>query len=160
MKKNSAVNDRPKSLLSDRKNLELLRALQANPRLAVSELARRIGMSGPAVRERLQRLEESGVISGYRLDIDPKAIGLPIMAIVRMRPMPGQLQKVAELVRETPNISECHRVTGEDCFVMKMHLDAIESLDRALDRFLVYATTTTSIVQSSPVVPRPLPLSN
>jgi Lrp/AsnC family leucine-responsive transcriptional regulator len=160
MKKNSAVNDRPKSLLSDRKNLELLRALQANPRLAVSELARRIGMSGPAVRERLQRLEESGVISGYRLDIDPKAIGLPIMAIVRMRPMPGQLQKVADLVRETPNISECHRVTGEDCFVMKMHLDAIESLDRALDRFLVYATTTTSIVQSSPVVPRPLPLSN
>jgi Lrp/AsnC family leucine-responsive transcriptional regulator len=160
MKKNSAVNDRPKSLLSDRKNLELLRALHANPRLAVSELARRIGMSGPAVRERLQRLEESGVISGYRLDIDPKAIGLPIMAIVRMRPMPGQLQKVAELVRETPNISECHRVTGEDCFVMKMHLDAIESLDRALDRFLVYATTTTSIVQSSPVVPRPLPLSN
>jgi Lrp/AsnC family leucine-responsive transcriptional regulator len=160
MKKNGAVNDRPKNLLADRKNLELLRALQANPRLPVSELARRIGMSGPAVRERLQRLEESGVISGYRLDIDPKAIGLPILAIVRMRPMPGQLQKVAELVRETPNISECHRVTGEDCFVMKMHLDAIESLDRALDRFLVYATTTTSIVQSSPVAPRPLPLSN
>jgi Lrp/AsnC family leucine-responsive transcriptional regulator len=160
MKKNGAVNDRPKNLLADRKNLELLRALQANPRLPVSELARRIGMSGPAVRERLQRLEEAGVISGYRLDVDPKAIGLPILAIVRMRPMPGQLQKVAELVRDTPNISECHRVTGEDCFVMKMHLDAIESLDRALDRFLVYATTTTSIVQSSPVAPRPLPLSN
>jgi Lrp/AsnC family transcriptional regulator, leucine-responsive regulatory protein len=158
MKKNGVANDRLKNLLSDRKNLELLRVLQANLRQPISELARRIGMSGPAVRERLQRLEEGGIISGYRLDIDPKAIGLPIMAIVRMRPMPGQLQKVAELVRETPNISECHRVTGEDCFVMKMHVDAIESLDRALDRFLVYATTTTSIVQSSPVVPRPLPL--
>jgi Lrp/AsnC family transcriptional regulator, leucine-responsive regulatory protein len=159
MKKNGATNGQSKSLLSDETNLALLRALQDNPRLPISELARRIGMSGPATRERLQRLEDSGVIAGFRLEVDPKAIGLPVTAIVRLRPMPGQLNRVAELVQDTPNVSECHRVTGDDCFVMKMHLDAIESLDRALDRFLIYATTTTSIVQSSPVKPRSLPLS-
>jgi Lrp/AsnC family leucine-responsive transcriptional regulator len=158
MKENSASDNRSRNVLSDPKNLELLRALQADPRLPISVLARQIGMSAPAVRERLQRLEDFGVISGYRLELDPKALGLPIMAIVRVRPMPGQLQRVIELVRETPTISECHRVTGEDCFIMKMHLDAIESLDRVLDRFLVHATTTTSIVQSSPVPPRALPL--
>jgi Lrp/AsnC family transcriptional regulator, leucine-responsive regulatory protein len=158
MKPNSATNNRSKSLITDPTNLGLLRALQADPRLPISQLARRVGMSAPAVRERLQRLEDSGVIIGYRLDIDPKSLGLPIMAIVRVRPMPGQLQRVVELVRETANISECHRVTGEDCFILKMHLDAIESLDRVLDRLLAHATTTTSIVQSSPVPPRSLPL--
>jgi Lrp/AsnC family transcriptional regulator, leucine-responsive regulatory protein len=157
-KENGTPNQRSKALIADPKNLEMLRALQADPRLPISELARRIGMSAPAVRERLQRLEESGVISGYRLDIDPKALGLPVTAIVRLRPLPGQLQRIVELVRETANVSECHRVTGEDCFIIKMHLDAIESLDLVLDRFLAHATTTTSIVQSSPVPLRSLPL--
>jgi Lrp/AsnC family transcriptional regulator, leucine-responsive regulatory protein len=157
-KENGAPNQRSKALIADPKNLEMLRALQADPRLPISALARRIGMSAPAVRERLQRLEESGVISGYRLDVDPKALGLPVMAIVRLRPLPGQLQRIVELVRDTANVSECHRVTGEDCFIIKMHLDAIESLDRVLDRFLAHATTTTSIVQSSPVPLRSLPL--
>jgi Lrp/AsnC family transcriptional regulator, leucine-responsive regulatory protein len=157
-KENGAPNQRSKALIADPKNLDMLRALQADPRLPISELARRIGMSAPAVRERLQRLEDSGVITGYRLDIDPKALGLPVMAIVRLRPLPGQLQRIVELVRDTANVSECHRVTGEDCFIIKMHLDAIESLDRVLDRFLAHATTTTSIVQSSPVPLRSLPL--
>jgi Lrp/AsnC family leucine-responsive transcriptional regulator len=157
-KENGAPNQRSKALIADPKNLEMLRALQADPRLPISALARRIGMSAPAVRERLQRLEESGVISGYRLDVDPKALGLPVMAIVRLRPLPGQLQRIVELVRDTANVSECHRVTGEDCFIIKMHLDAIESLDSVLDRFLAHATTTTSIVQSSPVPLRSLPL--
>ena len=158
MKATNASGNRSKGAVSDPTNLELLRALQAEPRLPVSELARRVGMSAPAVRERLQRLEETGVIAGYRLELDPKALGLPVMAIVRLRPMPGQLQRVVELVRDTPNVSECHRVTGEDCFIMKLHLASIADLDQALDRFLVHAATTTSIVQSSPVPPRPLPL--
>jgi Lrp/AsnC family transcriptional regulator, leucine-responsive regulatory protein len=158
MKENGGENNRSRNAVADPKNLELLRALQADPRLPVSAMARQIGMSAPAVRERLQRLEDLGVISGYRLDLDPRALGLPVLAIVRVRPMPGQLQRVIELVRETANVSECHRVTGEDCFILKLHLDAIESLDRALDRFLLHATTTTSIVQSSPVPPRALPL--
>jgi Lrp/AsnC family transcriptional regulator, leucine-responsive regulatory protein len=144
----------------DAKNLELLALLQADPRQPVSELARQIGMSGPAVRERLQRLEEAGVIRGYRVELDPKALGLPISAIVRIRPMPGQLPRVAELARETPQVTECHRITGDDCFILKLHLESIESLERVLDRFLAFGSTTTSIVQSSPVPPRAPPLPN
>jgi Lrp/AsnC family leucine-responsive transcriptional regulator len=142
----------------DEKNLQLLRLLQADPRQPVSELARKISMSAPAVRERLARLEEAGVIRGYRVELDPKALGLPITAVVRIRPAPGQLQRVAELAQAMPNVTECHRITGEDCFLLKLHLAAIDDLDRVLDRFLAYGTTTTSIVQSSPVPPRAPPL--
>lgn len=139
-------------------NIRLLAELRENPRLAISELGRRIGMSSPAVAERIRRLEESGIIRGYRLELDPTALGLPIAAYVRVRPNPGQLAKIAELARAIPEVVECHRVTGEDCFILKAHLPAIDQLDRLLDRFLVYGTTTTSIIQSSPVPLRPLPL--
>jgi Lrp/AsnC family transcriptional regulator, leucine-responsive regulatory protein len=146
--------------LLDAKNIALLRLLRDDPRRPISELARRVGMSGPAVRERVQRLEEAGVIRGYRLDIDPQAIGLPIAAIIRVRPAPGQLQRIAELARDMPNVTECHRITGDDCFILKIHLDAIDSLDGVLDRFLAFGTTTTSIIQSSPVPLRSPPLPN
>ena len=149
---------RPPNDLLDAKNVELLRLLQRDPRQPMSELARRVGMSGPAVRERVQRLEEAGVIRGYWLDIDPRTIGLPIAAIIRVRPAPGQLQRVADLAREITNITECHRITGEDCFIVKIYLDAIDSLDGVLDRFLAFGTTTTSIIQSSPVPLRSPPL--
>ena len=145
-------------LLADPVNLAVLKELSADPRITISELARRVGMSAPAVRERVQRLEESGVIAGYRTDLSPKALGYPITVIVRVRPMPGQLPKIIELARETPNVVECHRITGEDCFLMKVHLESLDALDSVLDRFLVYGQTTTSIVQSSPVPPRALPL--
>jgi Lrp/AsnC family leucine-responsive transcriptional regulator len=145
-------------LLADPVNLALLKELSADPRVTTSELARRVGMSAPAVRERVQRLEESGVITGYRTDLSPKALGYPITVIVRVRPMPGQLPKIVELARETPNVVECHRITGEDCFLMKVHLESLDALDSVLDRFLAYGQTTTSIVQSSPVPPRALPL--
>jgi len=158
MKANSGIDLRISSLLRDERNLELIRLLQADPRASISELARRIGMSAPAVKERLTRLEEEGVIAGYRLDLDPKALGWPIMVFVRVRPMPGQLPRIAELARSLPQVAECHRITGEDCFIMKIHLDALESLDKILDRFLAYGQTTTSIVQSTPVVLRSAPL--
>jgi Lrp/AsnC family leucine-responsive transcriptional regulator len=148
------------SLLTDPTNIALVRLLRDDPRVSVSELARQVGMSAPAVRERVQRLEEARVIRGYRLEVDPKALGLPLAAIVRIRPMPGQLQKIAILAAETPNVTECHRVTGEDCFVLKIHFDAIESLDHILDAFLAYGQTTTSIIQSSPVPPRSLPIGD
>jgi Lrp/AsnC family leucine-responsive transcriptional regulator len=146
------------SLLRDCTNLELLRLLQADPRASVSELARKVGMSSPATRERLIRLEAAGVIRGYRVELEPAALGLPITIFVRVRPMAGQLSKIAELAREMPQVAECHRITGEDCFILKLHLDALESLDRLLDSFLDYGQTTTSIVQSSPVPPRGPPL--
>lgn len=145
-------------LLRDPRNVEILRLLSAEPRLSASELARRVGLSAPAARERLARLEEAKVIAGYRLLIDPAALGYPIAAFIRVRPSPGQLAKIAELARATPEVVECHRVTGEDCFVLKAYLPALDDLDEVLDRFLAFGQTTTSLVQSTPVPPRALPL--
>jgi Lrp/AsnC family leucine-responsive transcriptional regulator len=144
--------------MMDEINVRLLAELSANPRLTLSELGRRVGMSSPAVAERVRRLEESGVIRGYRLELDPAALGLPLAAYVRVRPNPGQLSRIAELARSIPEVVECHRVTGEDCFILKVYLPAIDQLDRLLDRFLSHGTTTTSIIQSSPVPLRALPL--
>ena len=145
-------------LLRDRRNLELLRQLGDDPRLGTSELARRVGMSAPAVRERVLRLEEAGIIAGYRLELNPAALGYPVCVYVRVRPAPGQLAKVAELARKLAQVVECHRITGEDCFIMKVYLPGLDQLDEVLDQFLVYGQTTTSIVQSSPVPPRGLSL--
>ncbi len=144
--------------MMDEINTRLLAELSGNPRLTLSELGRRVGMSSPAVAERIRRLEESGVIRGYRLELDPAALGLPLAAYVRVRPNPGQLSRIAELARSIPEVVECHRVTGEDCFILKVYLPAIDQLDRLLDRFLAHGTTTTSIIQSSPVPLRSLPL--
>ena len=139
-------------------NIRLLQELQCNPRLTMSELGRRVGMSSPAVTERVRRLEESGVIRGYNLEVNPAALGLPISAYIRIRPSPGQLSKVAELARQIPEVVECHRVTGEDCFILKVYIPSIDQLDVLLDAFLLYGSTTTSIIQSSPVPLRPPPL--
>lgn len=147
-----------KGLLADDKNLTLLRLLEKNPRAPISQLARRIGMSNPAVKERILRLEESGILAGYRLDLNPKELGYDVTAFVRIRPLPGHLSKVAELAQAIPEVTECHRVTGEDCFILKVFLKEISNLDRLLDKFLAHGQTTTSIVQSSPVPPRGLPL--
>jgi Lrp/AsnC family leucine-responsive transcriptional regulator len=145
-------------LLREPRNLELLHLLSGDPRMTTSELARRVGMSAPAVRERVLRLEEAGVIAGYRLHLEPAALGYPVCAFVRVRPAPGRLREVAELARELPQVVECHRVTGEDCFVLKVYLPGLGQLDAILDRFLACGQTTTSIVQSTPVAPRGLPL--
>jgi len=124
----------------------------------MSALARRVGMSAPAVTERVQRLERVGVITGFRMDVDPAALGMPVAALVRVRPGPGQLSKIADAARDTPEVVECHRITGEDCFFLKVHAPSIAALEEVLDRFLLFGQTTTSIVVSTPVPPRPLPL--
>lgn len=145
-------------LLRDVRNVELLRLLRDDPRMSIAALARRVGMSAPAIRERLERLEEAGIIKGYHLEIDARALGYPIAAFVRIRPIPGQLAKIAELAQSMPQIVECDRITGEDCFILKIYLERLDDLDRVLDRFLAYGQTTTSLVQSSPVPRRALPL--
>jgi Lrp/AsnC family leucine-responsive transcriptional regulator len=139
-------------------NLRLLERLQADPRITMSALAREVGMSAPAVTERVQRLERAGVIAGYRLLVDPAALDLPVTAWVRIRPAPGQLPKVAALAQKIPQIAECYRITGEDCFLLKLHAPAVDAIEDVLDKFLLLGQTTTSIVQSTPVPPRPLPL--
>ncbi|WP_405610369.1 Lrp/AsnC family transcriptional regulator [Streptomyces sp. NBC_01511] len=144
--------------LLDAVNVRLLTELHGDPRVSMSELARRVGMSAPAVTERVQRLERAGVITGFRMNIDPAALGMPVTALLRVRPGPGQLPKVTEAARSTPQVVECHRVTGEDCFYLKVHAPSIEGLEGIIDRFLIFGQTTTSIVVATPVPPRPLPL--
>jgi Lrp/AsnC family transcriptional regulator, leucine-responsive regulatory protein len=146
-----------KELLDD-VNVRLLTALAADPRLSMSALARQVGMSAPAVTERVARLEAAGVIRGYRLDIDPAAIGLPVSAWVRIRPGPGQLPALAEMAAATPQVTECHRISGEDCFLLRVQVAAIGDPETVLDRFLMHGQTTSSFVVATPVQPRPVGL--
>jgi len=139
-------------------NRQLLAELHADPRITMSALARRVGMSAPAVTERVQRLERAGVITGYRMDVDPAALGMPVTAFARVRPAAGQLPRIAELAAALPQVTECHRVTGEDCFLIKVHAAAVDQLEEVLDRFLLYGQTITSIVVSTPVPSRALPV--
>lgn len=150
----------PSPLLADPVNVRILRALLENPRVSTADIARTVGMSGPSVRERVQRLEESGLIRGFRLDLDPELLGYPVGVMVRIRPAPGQLQRIVELAQNTPRVVECHRITGEDCFILRLQLESIDALDGVLDAFLVHGQTTTSIIQSTPLPARPLPLPN
>ena len=86
--------------------------------------------------------------------VDPRALGLTLSAVIRIRPSSGQIQKVAQLARDTPEVVECQRITGEDCYIMKAHLRDVEHLEEVIDRFVSFGQTTTSIVQSSPVPAR------
>jgi Lrp/AsnC family leucine-responsive transcriptional regulator len=144
--------------LIDDTNRRLLAELQDNARLSVAELGRRVGLSSPAVSERLQRLERQQVIRGYRAELDPAALGYPLTAVIRIRPAPMQLHKVAELARASAEVVECHRITGEDCYLIKAHIRSMVHLEELLDQFAPFGQTTTSIVQSSPVAGRGIAL--
>jgi Lrp/AsnC family leucine-responsive transcriptional regulator len=135
----------------DATDRRLLTELQADGRLSLAELGRRIGLSSPAVAERLRRLEADGVITGYRADVDPARLGLGLGVLIRIRPAPRQLAAVADLARGTPEIVECLRVTGDDCFVMTAHVRDVTHLEEVIDAFAAYGQTTTSVMQSSPV---------
>jgi Lrp/AsnC family leucine-responsive transcriptional regulator len=131
----------------DATDIALLQELQENARLSLAELGRRVGLSSPAVADRLERLEEAGVIVGYRAEVDPRALGFELAVVLRIRPAPRELKKVAELAQRTPEIVECNRITGD-----------VDHMEKVIDRFAIYGQTTTSIVQSSPVRRRALPL--
>jgi Lrp/AsnC family transcriptional regulator, leucine-responsive regulatory protein len=142
----------------DDTNLRLLAELQADARLSLAELGRRVGLSAPAVAERLQRLEQEEVILGYHARLDPRRLGFQLSAVVRVRPAPRQLAKIAELAQQTPEVVDCRRITGEDCFILSAHVRDVDHLEEVIDRFTPYGLTTTSIVQSAPVAGRGLTL--
>ena len=146
----------------DATDAKLLDALASDARASLAELARLVGMSPPSVSERLKRLEETGVIAGYTTRINPKALGLPLAVWLRIRPLPGQLRKVASLLQELSEIVECDRITGDDCFIARAYVRSVEDLERLIDKIIPHATTNTSIVQSSPVERRlpPVPTRN
>jgi Lrp/AsnC family leucine-responsive transcriptional regulator len=142
--------------LLDGTNLRLLRELQADARLSLAELGRRVGLSSPAVAERLKRLEQEQVITGYRAEVDARKLGYGLGVIIRIRPSPRQLAAVAELARQTPEVVECHRITGDDCYVITAYVRDVEHLEVVIDQFAAFGQTTSSIMQSSPVRRRAL----
>ena len=144
----------PTTVRSTTRTGELLVELQRDARLSLAELGRRVGLSPPAVAERLQRLERDGVIRGYRAELDPAALGYGLSAIIRVRPAPRQLTRSPSWSATTPEVVECHRITGEDCYLIKAHIRSMRHLEEILDELAPYGQTTTSIIQSSPVAGR------
>lgn len=132
----------------------IIAALTKNGRMTVRELAAQIGLSSPSVTDRIHKLEDAGAIRGYTIAVDPNVFGLGIVAHVRMRAMPGQVQRLAQMLMDTPEIVEADRVTGKDCFMTKVVVSDVHELEAVIDRFLPFSSTDTAIVQSSPVVRR------
>src|SRR5215469_264019 len=129
---------------------KILKALTKDARVRLADLSRAVGLSPPSTAERVRRLEEAGVIEGYTAWLDPAALGLPIAAYLRIRPLPGALQIVVEILKNIDAIVECDRVTGEDCFVARAYARSIADLEAVIDRIIPHAMTNTSIIQSSP----------
>lgn len=139
-------------------DIELLRILHKDARTPIAEMARVLSMSAPSVSERLRRLRESGVIRSFTIEVAPALLGYELMLYVRISPLPGQLSKVVSLIAEMEEIVECDRITGDDCFIAKVHVRSAQEIEDVTDRLNVYAKTNTSLVQSSPVDRRLLPL--
>src|SRR6266702_2005694 len=140
----------------DETDRALLAALAEDARQPVSELARVVGLSAPSTAERIRRLEAQGVIERFTVQIDPRALGYTLQAIVRVKPLPGQLHLVEDVIRRIPEFVECDKVTGDDCFICRLYLRSIDQLDEILSKVTERAETSTAIVKSTPV-PRRLP---
>ncbi|WP_026120617.1 Lrp/AsnC family transcriptional regulator [Nocardiopsis potens] len=135
----------------DATDRRLLAALQADGRAGYTELARKVAMSPSSVAERVRRLEEDGVITGYTAVVDPQRIGLPIMALVRLRHPTANYKPFHDLCAVMPEVLEAHHVTGEDCFVLKVAARSMTDLERLVGRIAALGSVTTSVVYSSPL---------
>lgn len=127
----------------------LITALIEDSQRSLKALAQIIGLSAPSVAERLRRLEERGILKGYTVDIDPQCFGYQLQAIVRIRPLPGQLQEVERQIQATPEFTECDKVTSDDCFIARLHVRTMEQLETLLDRFNTHAQTNTAIIKKT-----------
>jgi Lrp/AsnC family leucine-responsive transcriptional regulator len=140
-------SDREKLL--DSLGWKLLAELQADARISFAELGRRVGLSTPAVAERVRRMEDEGIIRAYRAEIDPSSVGLPITAFIRISIVGNVLAKLTERVHSMPEIVECHRGTGEDSFILKVNVVSVEHMKDVIDRLTPFGTTSTSLVLES-----------
>ncbi|MFF7788966.1 winged helix-turn-helix transcriptional regulator [Streptomyces sp. NPDC007991] len=138
----------------DATDFRILEALQRNGRASYAELARSVSMSPSAVTERVRRLEECGVVSGYSAVVSPEALGLDILAFVRLRYPTGNYKPFHDLLDTTPEIVEAHHVTGEDCFVLKVVARSMRDLERTTGRIAALGSVATSVVYSSPLPSR------
>jgi len=135
----------------DRIDKQVLSELQADARLSYAELGRRVGLTTPAVIERVRKLEDAQIITGYRAEVDASKVGLPITAFVRMSITGVDYSHIIEVAQESNEVLECHRGTGGDSFIMKVAVSSVEHLQELIDRLTPYGITTTTIVLSSPV---------
>ncbi|MCB9076676.1 MAG: Lrp/AsnC family transcriptional regulator [Anaerolineaceae bacterium] len=142
--------------LLDQVGWQIISALQQDARLSFAELGRRIGLSLPAVAERVRRLEEAGIITGYRAEIDPGKIGLTMTVFIRLSTTGSQYPALIELIQQLPEVMECHHLTGADSFIMKVVVGSIAHLEKLITRLSTFGPTTTSIVLSSPLKRRAL----
>lgn len=141
----------PASSPIDQTDLLLLEELQQNARTPYSELARRVGLSTPSVIDRIRRMEETGVLLGYRAQVNPAALGLGIRAFVKVTVAGDRIAAFATLARSIPEILECHRVTGNESFLAQVAVRDMDHLEQVLDSLMPYVSTNTSIVLNSPV---------
>ncbi|MEP7149101.1 MAG: Lrp/AsnC family transcriptional regulator [Acidobacteriota bacterium] len=130
---------------------KILKELQLDARISYAELGRRVGLTTPAVIERVRKLEDAGVITGYRAEIDTAKVGLPITAFVRMSITGVDYSHIIEVAEQSNEVLECHRGTGGDSFIMKIAVSSVEHLQEVIDRLVAYGITTTTIILSSPV---------
>ncbi len=144
------------TLAFDNVDTRILTALQADGRQTIAELSRRVNMSNSAVAERVRRLEDAGIISGYSAIVDSTRLGFSIMAFLRLRYPSSVYDPLHKLLAETPEVIEAHHVTGDDCFIMKVVATSMQDLERVSGRIGTLGSVTTSVVYSSPLPPRPL----
>jgi Lrp/AsnC family leucine-responsive transcriptional regulator len=130
---------------------KLLKELQLDARISYAELGRRVGLTTPAVIERIHKLEDAGIITGYRVEMDLAKVGLPVTAFIRMSITGVDYSHIVEVAQASHEVLECHRGTGGDSFIMKVALQSVEHLQTLIDKLTPYGITTTSIVLSSPV---------
>jgi Lrp/AsnC family leucine-responsive transcriptional regulator len=128
---------------------KILLELQENARMPFTELGKRVGLSTPAVMDRVRRLEDAGIIKGYRADVDFSAMGYPILAFIAVNVVGDFMPRMSKLAKSIPEILECHRVTGSNTFMIKVVAGSVEELEKTIDRLTPYVATTTSLVLSS-----------
>jgi len=154
-----AINGVKSTLLTDQYGRKLLVALQSNPRMSVAELSRKVGLSQTRTAERLNRMEEVGIIEGYSVELNRESIGLPILAFVRLTCSGGRYKSFLDFIQTAQFVQECHHLTGGDAFLLKVAVASIERLEKVIEMLLPYGDPTTSIVLSSPVSRRALPIT-
>jgi Lrp/AsnC family leucine-responsive transcriptional regulator len=138
----------------DRLDIAILEALQENARSPLAEVGRRIGLSQPATSERVKRLEERGIIAGYGARVDPAALGLGMMAIIRVKTTHEHIKPALGAFGEMPHVIEVHRMTGEDCFLLKVLVPTPGQLETIVDTIAGFGAVTTSLVlRSEPTKP-------
>jgi Lrp/AsnC family leucine-responsive transcriptional regulator len=141
--------------LLDDTGWRLLQELQADARLSYAELGRRVGLSLPAVAERMRKMEEAGIITGYRAEVDTASIGYPVTAFIRMRTAGERsLQKMQTIIPHLPEVMEGYHLAGAEYFILKVVVTSIEALEALIERLQPYGETTTSIVLSTLVARR------